>query len=183
MGLKRYITLSNWYSTKIVLFLERRPEKREAVNLKAGHKICKVTDKNVMDSQYFEAQKYAEIYKKMLKHGDIGYFGYINGICQARCWGRIQPEDYLVYGENMHMDRNGLYLHYVETAIGARRAGLAKECVSHLIADHYDKTIYVTVDIMNEPSIHLHKGLGFKETALLIVSIRAMKEKVKIHWL
>lgn len=183
MGIKRYVTLSNWYSTKVILFLERNPEEEEPISIKAGHKICRISYKNILDSQSFDSQKYANIYAGMLQHGDIGYFGYINGLCKARCWGRVRPDDYLIYGENMDMDRNGVYLHYVKTAMDARRVGLAKECLSNLIADNYNRKIYVTVDLMNEPSLHLHKNLGFKETAIIIVNMRAMKEKTRVHWL
>lgn len=183
MGIKRYVIPSNWYSNKIILFLERRPGNFESVSIKDNHMISRIYEDNIMDSQLFDSQRYVEIYSKMLKHGDYGYFGYVNNYCQARCWGRVHPNDYLIYGANMQMHHEGLYIHYVKTAENARRLGLGRECLSSLIADNNNRHLYVAIDLMNEPSILLHKGLGFKETALIIVSMRAMKESTNIHWL
>lgn len=183
MGIKKYVTPSNWYSTKIVLFLERKPGDFKPISIKSGHMVSRVCNDNITDSQLFESQRYTETYLKMLKHGDYGYFGYVNDHCRARCWGRVYPDDYLLYGMDMHMNREGLYIHYVKTAKNARQMGLGRECLSSLIADNCNRNLYVAVDLMNEPSIFLHKGLGFKEAALLIVSMRAMRERTKVHWL
>lgn len=74
MGLRRYLTPSNWYSDQVEILLKRKPGDLEVVRLKENHNVMEVTEENVADTQRFEDKNYTKIYRDMMAHGDIGYF-------------------------------------------------------------------------------------------------------------
>lgn len=184
MGLRRYLSPENWYSNKIVLLLKRPAEEpfvQEA--LKPGHTVQRVTAKNVTDTRRFESMSYAAIYNKMLEHGDYGAFGYIDGKCAARLWGMVRPNEREYYGLSSPMERDAIYVHYVETAPDCRRQGIMHEALGMLIAWSRGRNMYVTIDLENIPSLRLHKQWGFSEIAIIRVRRRWMKIGACVHWL
>lgn len=183
MGLRRYITLTNWYSNHVEILLQRNSDSIQKDTIRRGHSILPITEENITDSQRFESKQYTEIYRRMLRHGDCGIYGYIDGKCACRCWGQIKPSEQYYFGEDLHMREDGIYIHYVETAKDSRRQGIAKECLTELIDRFHNKVIYVMVDMENDASMALHKGLGFQEIAVLYIRKRRLKERTKVHWI
>ena len=183
MGIRRYITPGNWYSTSVKILLIREPNYMEKIDLKNGHAVKKVTYDNVTDTQRFEKKSYIKIYQNMLQHGDSGYFGYIDGKCACRLWGMVRPKEQLYYGSQLDMKEDGIYVHYVETAKDFRRQGIARECLASLIDDYQDRYIYSIVNIENLASMNLHKELGFKEKTVLMVKKRRLRESTEVYWL
>lgn len=184
MGLKRYLTLRNWYSDSIDFLLVRYPHEIMKQNLKAGHEVKKVTWENIMDSQCFEPAYYVDVYTRFLEHGDYGVFGYIEGKCASRSWGRVHPTDIAISGINLELEAESIFIQYVETALEHRRKGLGRECLGELIAHFCMKKIYVLIDINNAASLRLHKEcFDFEEIAVVQTWRRVMKIKSNIHWL
>lgn len=183
MGIRRYLTPENWYSNHVELLLKRKPEGLKETPLRQGHRVERICNNNVADSQRFEPEMYTRIYQKMLSHGDYGFFGYVDGRCACRCWGRVNPQEETYYGQNLHLPADSIYVHYVETAEDSRRQGLAKECLDALVKACGDRVMYVMVDMENAASMRLHKELGFREEAVLFVRKRYMEDKTVIHWI
>lgn len=179
----RYINPKNWYSTYVNILLIREPEKIKIKSLINGHVVKRVTEFNVADTQRFENRTYTKKYQDMLQHGDSGYFGYIDGKCACRLWGMVRAKEQLYYGSQLDMKEDGIYVHYVETAKDFRRQGIARECLASLIDDYQDRYIYSIVNIENLASMKLHKELGFKEKAVLIVKKRRLKESTAVYCL
>lgn len=175
MGLKRYLDIKNWYSNDIILLFERQPQDYH-LKLKSNHNVKQVDNKNIADTQSFEDKSYTQIYEKMLSHGDIGIFGYIDNECAGRLWGQINPKDVSECGVALNMENDSIFLHYVETAKQFQRQGLFKEMLGYLLELCNGKKVYVTINLENEASIKAHKQFGFKEIAVISVKRRAMKE-------
>lgn len=93
MGLKRYLTPSNWYSDQVEFLLQRRLGELELVIMKMDHTVVRVTEANAADTQRFEEKSYTKIYRDMLSYGDMGYFRYIGGKCVCRLWEQIRLQE------------------------------------------------------------------------------------------
>ena len=183
MGLKRYFDLQNWYSNHVLLFLVREPEEIQLPTLASGHVVSIVTEQNIADTQRFERKEYTAVYKRMLKHGDVGYFGYIDGKCACRLWGMVSPDEKRLYGIKLNPKGKEILVHYVETAADSRRKGIARECLTYLVHHFQGKEMCVFISIDNTASLRLHKKLGFTEKAILTVKKRKMQEFIDVHWL
>lgn len=181
MGIRRYFNLKNWYSDEVVLLLQRTPCEFIMPSIKKGHTVRQVSYDNVADTQSFEKPLFTSIYRKMLEHGDIGIFGYIDDKCVCRLWGRIVPTDTAVAGSNLELEEDAIFVHYVETAKDSRKQGMARECLSYLIALCPGKTTYTTISLKNKASLQLHKSLGFKESAVIYIERRFMKTRTYKH--
>lgn len=184
MGIRRYLTFSNWYSDRVEILFKKMPGTIKKYNLKKGHEIKEITFDNITDSRRFEDNNYADIYKKMLEHGDYGIFGYVDGICAFRCWGQKYKDGFFLYGKKIVLEDRSIYVHYVKTAADYRRKGLAKEGLSVLIEKFHDRNIYVLIDMTNKASIQLHKKcFGFEEIAVIHTKYRFMHNNTDIYWL
>lgn len=181
MGLRRYLNWKNWYSNEVIFLLKREPQIYLKTELQKGHSVRFVTKDNIADTQVFEKKSYTTIYKKMLEHGDLGVYGYINDKCSARLWGQVNPSDVTEGGLALELEDESVFIHYIETSPLYRRQGIAKECLGLLVDECQNKTMYVTININNEASLRLHKNFGFKEISLIQIKRRHMQTRAYKH--
>lgn len=155
----KYFLLRIYVNETIVIYELNKNHEQNSVAT-----IWKVNSNNLNDVLNFQANKYINIFKNFLALGDIGYYAYINTLCIHRSW--VKCNNQIVYPHwtlPYKLKDNEIFIHYCETAPEARGKNIYAHVLSHIYDDFKDKTILISVNKNNFPSIRGIQKVGFKE--------------------
>ena len=147
--------------------------------------VCHVTDNNVADALSFQSQEYIECFRKFLKHGDSGYYAYLNNKCVHRIWvvheGNVSIHSFY----SIALNSKQVYIHWGETAIWARGCGVFPKALGVIKNEHRDSEILVAINEKNISSRRGAEKAGFiiKERikVLVVLGIKHIKVENIIH--
>lgn len=143
--------------------------------------IVPANEENIKDVLNFQDSKYIDIFREFIKSGDIGYLGYLDGKCIHRSWVVCTPQIVNLHRFlKMRLLSDEAFIHYCETAEYARGKNIyphvLTEIVDNFLSFKEKKTIYISADSKNLPSIKGIEKAGFEKIAkigiLVILGIK-----------
>ncbi|MBO0602550.1 hypothetical protein I2483_12860 [Sporosarcina sp. E16_3] len=150
----------------LIIFKMNRP-----TSISSPAIIKKADMGNLTDILYFQDEKYVPIFEGFLEKGDIGYFGYIDGVCIHRSWAIINEGS--IYNPHAlvknRLEKNEVYIHYCETAPIARGKNVYPLVISEVAKEFLDKDVLICVNKKNIPSIKGVNKAGFKPKHMIKV--------------
>jgi len=132
----------------------------------------KVTENNVTDCLMLEDKNYVEAYRDMLKHGDYGLYGYLNGDMVFREWAKLSGYLKCSKKHTIFFGGDKAFIHYVYCKPIARGNGFQTNATNKLIQDLKGKIFFATVKQDNYISLRNFYKSGLSIESLLIVKNR-----------
>lgn len=172
------------WSTEKLLLLKRDRSNNEEIKIRYEFKgeLRRVTEDNVADCLALEDAHYLDVYREMLKCGDYGLFGYLDGSIVYRQWVKLSGELKCSPTHTIFFERDNAFIHYVYCDSSARGNGFHINGIKSSMERIKGRTFYATVKKDNYVSLHNFYRAGFSIESLLIVKnrfgIRIREEKV-----
>jgi len=127
-----------------------------------------ITPENVSDVLDFQPPRYKSRFEEFMLRGDTGYYAYLQGRCVHRSWVVHTPRTVHLHPLlPRRLEEGEAFIHYCETAPGARGLNIYPAVLSR-IAEDFRKTgrsrrLLISTNARNESSIKGILRSGFKE--------------------
>jgi hypothetical protein len=134
--------------------------------------IKKVTEENVNDASHFQSKKQVSSFRKFMKEGYTGYYGYIDGKCIHRSWvvpgpARVMLHKFL----SLEIQQHEFFIEYCETAPEVRGKNIFAHVLSNIADELKGKKVFIAVDKGNNSSLRsmIKAGFGILEKKRIVV--------------
>jgi hypothetical protein len=137
-------------------------------------KIKAVNESNLNDARSFQDESQLSLFRKFLKRGDKGFYGYLEGKCVHRSWVVLPPrqaEVHLFCRRPLNPDE--VFIHFSETAGWARGRNIFTQVLAHIGEEFKDKHVFISVGQDNSSSIKSVRKAGFSELSRIHVRVIA----------
>ena len=145
--------------------------------------IKPITEENILDGAAFNSEGELDDFRKFLKQGHKGYYGYYKGNCGLRTW-IFNSKDRCVVGTEFFYDlpSNEAFSAWSKTSEDFRKKGLFTEALKFAIIDNKSKTISAYVESNNIGSLKGTEKAGFETLEKYkLYTIWKFHVKVKIY--
>lgn len=139
--------------------------------------IKPITEENINDGATFNSEAEIQNFRKFLKAGHKGYYGYYKGNCGIRIW-TCNTEERALVGKNFlyKLPKDEAFVVWGKTSEDFRLLGLYTYALQFLILDNKDKVISGYIDPSNYKSLK-----GLEKVGFLIVENYTLIKFWKFH--
>lgn len=165
--LRRIIGLRIYCNARVLLMVrskELTPTSAAIISL--------VDSKNIQDAANFQSARQLSEFRKYIKQGHEGYYGYWEGKCVHRSWLVRGPERVSLHKfYSMEIHQNEIFIQNCETASDARGKNIFAHVLAKISQQYSEFRVLTSVDVTNMASQRSMEKAGFEPISVARIRV------------